>query len=335
MSLQETLQDKPLKILHISDLHFGFMPDHKGYSKLLSDFNLKKIFDPQSLIRQLENQSLQIFNSHDSVVINYLLKYIENSDIKYIVITGDVATSESEQDLKLAKNFLNDLSAMNKTIVVIPGNHDKFTAQSFYSKKNNNNFYKILTKTKNINILCSNFYNYVITENNKTIKLIYFDFTLPSNNSYNNKILKMSWKKYFGRGRVGDIDVIVNKNDNEEIIACCHFSLREPLARQNLKPIKHLILEEEQKFLQFINQNNIKIIMSGHFHKCSFLNYKDINFLSAGSASAYGTKFKNIIHEVNFYYNKIEIKNIEYNNDFHSLGFEFKNSITLPCNLFT
>ena len=106
-------QEKPLRLAHISDLHFGKMC-----------YTLQQFFSKQWLgslnfaccrrFTYLKKQAHSLFN------------YFQQKNIHDVVITGDLSTSSSELEFQEALSFVQQLKKMFTTYV-IPGNHDLFT----------------------------------------------------------------------------------------------------------------------------------------------------------------------------------------------------------------
>jgi DNA repair exonuclease SbcCD nuclease subunit len=63
------------------------------------------------------------------VLADALVAHVVNADPPFdaILVTGDVATSGDQRDLRAAKDFLDRLVATKTPVLVIPGNHDRYS----------------------------------------------------------------------------------------------------------------------------------------------------------------------------------------------------------------
>ena len=116
---------QPLRIAHISDLHFSApnLNPFQLFSKrwlgnLNSCFLRKKEFRPARL---LEIPSL-----------------LKEEKVQHLIVTGDLSTTSHPKEFIQAQNFLSKISERGICVHTLPGNHDHYTRHSF----KNGLFYK-------------------------------------------------------------------------------------------------------------------------------------------------------------------------------------------------
>lgn len=128
------------KIIHISDLHFAFESSYGNnytenrYIELLLDW--KNQYRPSTF-------SARIAANLPKVLTDF------SSAVDALLITGDLATTGTKNDLDSAKDWIAGnaaarhitrnllqnyqaprLSAVAKTLIIMPGNHDRFNCQN-------------------------------------------------------------------------------------------------------------------------------------------------------------------------------------------------------------
>lgn len=127
MSKNTLDKSPPLRIAHISDLHF---------SKIT--LNPVQFFSK----RWLGNLNLICFRKksfqHDR--LNPLIDFLKNSLVKHVVITGDLTTTSLQKEYIAAADFLSILRNCGFQTFTLPGNHDHYT-KTAYRKKQFYNFF--------------------------------------------------------------------------------------------------------------------------------------------------------------------------------------------------
>lgn len=107
----------PLRIAHISDLHFSKI------SLSPKMFFSKRWFGNLNLIFFRRN----LYNPKNAFL---LPEFLSNERVSHIVITGDMTTTSLEKEYMLAKELIDELQSANMTTYLIPGNHDHYTKQT-------------------------------------------------------------------------------------------------------------------------------------------------------------------------------------------------------------
>ncbi len=114
-------KDSPLRIAHISDLHFAKLSlnplqlfSKRFIGNLNSLFSRKKVFLPGRLAA--------------------LLPLFEEQKITHVIITGDLSTTSYKKEFKLAALFIEELEQRGITVITLPGNHDHYTKRAYKDK---------------------------------------------------------------------------------------------------------------------------------------------------------------------------------------------------------
>lgn len=106
-----------IRIAHISDLHFSkiSLSPWQFFSKeWLGNANL------------LLNRGKEYWNERPFS----LLPIFKEKGITHVIISGDLTTSSSHHEYKVAKRFVSELKEAGMTVFLIPGNHDHYTRRS-------------------------------------------------------------------------------------------------------------------------------------------------------------------------------------------------------------
>lgn len=114
-------------VAHISDLHF---------SKV--QYGLSQFFSKRWIgnLNLLFKRGKQFKNAQPFTLLN---EFIERK-VTHVFISGDLSTTSSKKEFKMAKTFIGELEKNNMKVFLIPGNHDAYTKRSFRKKT----FYKSL-----------------------------------------------------------------------------------------------------------------------------------------------------------------------------------------------
>jgi 3',5'-cyclic AMP phosphodiesterase CpdA len=118
-------------ILHVSDLHFGIQP------------NVTHVYDSRHE-RDGARRGLLHQSSHDPDLVEFVAstayKLRRKNALDLVVITGDLATSGSDDDLSAAYTFVDretnlgwinaegdpSLDGQHQKLLLLPGNHDRY-----------------------------------------------------------------------------------------------------------------------------------------------------------------------------------------------------------------
>jgi len=111
-----------IRIAHISDLHFSkfsYCPTQFFSKRWLGNVNL------------LLNRSKQYINERPFSLIPIL----KEKGITHVIISGDLTTTSSLKEYKIAKSFVEALEKEGIKIFLIPGNHDHYTKKADRTKR--------------------------------------------------------------------------------------------------------------------------------------------------------------------------------------------------------
>lgn len=114
-------QREPLRIAHISDLHFAaanLSPLHFFSKRWIGNFY----------------QLLSRYKNFDCSQLEKLADQFSSLKIDYVLVTGDLTTTTRAQELELAKAFIARLQAKGLRVIAIPGNHDHYTKKAWREK---------------------------------------------------------------------------------------------------------------------------------------------------------------------------------------------------------
>ncbi len=108
----------PMKIAHISDLHF-FSP------KITFSHHFGK-----TLIGYV-NAQLRRKNKFLTRHLDQCIASLIRDEIEVLIITGDFTTTADPMEFSMAKEFLKKVRDAEIKIYAVPGNHDAYTQKSF------------------------------------------------------------------------------------------------------------------------------------------------------------------------------------------------------------
>lgn len=284
---------KNFSFCHISDLHLSIEANQQSIKDFSNWFKCKKNNDTKKIGR---------FTTYERVKLEALsrLLYIHRNEFDFILITGDISSSASKEDLNTAFNFIssekeyeswilkganfyeNTFFIGHKSIILLPGNHDRIDYSGNMSFKHSDEFNNVFNKfwtpsTPSGRISSKNIY---ITEIEESIVVLKIDFSLRKERFHNLKI---------GEGYVED-DILV---DLEKILSFFQekkifyiLALHYPPMSQQISTL--LKLQNEEKFINLLQKYNVPYIFSGHSHieEHSIIpNTNIINYCSDSSTS--------------------------------------------------
>jgi predicted phosphodiesterase len=287
-------------LLHISDLHISISPMREEIFFLIKNFKQNK---PALFERYLNSN---ICASHNPNALRFLAKFIYQTKdyIDAIVITGDVATTGSSDDLEEAKKilsfapysdsdlvppYLNDdedespiiNGNLNIPIILLPGNHDRYQIEKYTFnpiKPGGTNFFEVfrdMWRENHVNV------STIIKEETHVLGIIAADFSLID-------ATDATMPQYIARLAQGRIypdilEELVSKtslfikacqkqNKLPLIVWAIHFPPAFPHKKflAALKDYFFKSLLEEDKLIYQADYNQISLIMAGHTHQPAF-----------------------------------------------------------------
>jgi 3',5'-cyclic AMP phosphodiesterase CpdA len=113
--------NSPLCIAHLSDLHFA-----KIDKDLKQFFSKRWIGNLNFLLRRKKDFNHRILESLPELLIQ------RKTDL--VILSGDLSCTSSGAEFLLALDFVKTLQKAGLEVVVIPGNHDHYTKESYKKK---------------------------------------------------------------------------------------------------------------------------------------------------------------------------------------------------------
>jgi 3',5'-cyclic AMP phosphodiesterase CpdA len=235
---------KKLKIAQISDLHFSKISLHPKdlFSKSLIG-NINLFFSRKKKYKQDHLSNL-----------SHLFKKL---DVDYVMIAGDISSTASDAEFKLAKHFFNSFKTKDLKLLFIPGNHDSYTKKAYKKKlfykhfENHLKYDEPSYKDKPFSLKKNGIDIYQLTNKWWYIGLdTSVSTSLFSSRGLFSNELKTNLEKALSK---------IDKDDN--IIIVNHFPFTDKINfRKKLK---------NGSFLKDIlkNNKNIKLFLHGHTHQ--------------------------------------------------------------------
>lgn len=108
----------PLKIAHLSDLHFV------GWDWTLTDFFSKRLLGNLNFL--FRRRKLFCYERLASIP-----KALVESGVTHLLLTGDLTTTSSPVEFKQSQTFVQEVERHGIRVFCIPGNHDHYTPGAY------------------------------------------------------------------------------------------------------------------------------------------------------------------------------------------------------------
>jgi len=228
-----------MKIAHISDLHF---------SKISWDplqFFSKRILGNLNLLLKRKN----VFSSTQPFT---LLKRWKELGVSDVIISGDLTTTSSREEFRIATRFVDAIKEMGIEPHIIPGNHDHYTRRSYRKKL----FYDYFPLQFGIDIPSFN-----LKEHGVTAKKLDYDWWLVGLDTAVATPL-LSSGGLFSKKVEKNLNKILDEIPKQDkILLVNHFPFfKHEIPRRRLKKGEAL-----QKVIE--NHPNIFMYIHGHTHR--------------------------------------------------------------------
>jgi predicted phosphodiesterase len=282
-----------IRLLHLSDLH------------IIAKYRISHLLHGLSVcnIDALTN------------LADYLNVKINTYDA--VIVSGDIAHVGTEMELKKAleyftlpvgtknyeyKKFMPTLSNINKDIVIMPGNHDRFNVANLPGSMLFNDIFNkywsnddLVFKHINEPNLESDFIKtFIIPKNDPSLIIICADFSLQT-----HKDPKPVIPGYLGQGRSDKIRINILKNTTKAIkqlypdTAIIWASHYPPLIENNLRmsSIKSkwykmtMSLLEADELINAAVELDIDRLLCGHSHMCATYSVAGVNIYCIGAST--------------------------------------------------
>ena len=107
--------DKPLKILHFSDIHIDIQIRHMQWKKWFS----KRAIGAINLLRGRSK-----YFDDAEMKVEALVRFKEKNNIDIVINTGDYTALGLERELEIAKELVEPMMYPPQNYITVPGNHD-------------------------------------------------------------------------------------------------------------------------------------------------------------------------------------------------------------------
>jgi 3',5'-cyclic AMP phosphodiesterase CpdA len=299
------------RFIHISDLHLA---SESRRLNCFEEFSLCHPFNGKRCFFAPSSYDVDIAEQVSRFIFEFANMKAEGLD--FVVVTGDLATTGKEEDLKKAHDFIYAPPSSGSPwltadgfptlggsyslppFLVMPGNHDRFVDEYLFPGG------KAFDKVFSSYWPGGNLASYKISKTNgaESLFLVLCDFTLEALNDAD------PFLGYLGQGRVYDsrLDDLVAATKEigapniQNIIWGMHFT---PAYTGKYS----LQLQDHDKLLQAANKLNVNLVLSGHIHKAFSITNNSVEIHATGSATVFTTRDENILtyYEVDVLNNKI------------------------------
>ncbi len=262
---------KYFSFCHISDLHLSIQANQQSIKDIFSWYQCKKNNDTKKYGR---------FTTYERVKLEALCRfiYLNKDKFDFILITGDISSSASEDDLNSALSIIkpgeksklwikdtpnfydNSFYLAHKPIILLPGNHDRIDYDGLTSFKYSDKFDEIfkyfwVPSTPSNKISAKSIFVPTI---NETINLLTIDFSLNEGRFKNINI----GEGYVEEDIINELDRILKFYEDNKIFYI--IALHYPPKSENVST--YLKLNNEEKFINLLNKYKVPFIFSGHSH---------------------------------------------------------------------
>ena len=107
--------DKPLRILHFSDIHIDIQIRHMQWKKWFS----KRAIGAINLLRGRSK-----YFDDAEMKVEALVRFKEKNNIDIVINTGDYTALGLERELEIAKELVEPMMYPPQNYITVPGNHD-------------------------------------------------------------------------------------------------------------------------------------------------------------------------------------------------------------------
>lgn len=285
-----------LKILHLSDLHLAATYNRAKYKAIGSFQN-----------------TLSVYNN-DALIALAKFVYIYRNRLDGILISGDIVVTGTDKDLTFAIEFFNSpsdvhseapwlnskgkptLHAFKKPIIIIPGNHDRYS--SIITGSPGNLFYNYFSSYWDVGAGGIKTF-YLPNEESPTLAIVCSDFTLADSGDCTVRL------GHFGQGmiyphRLDELEDATNRvketHDSCAIIWMIHFA---PKYEEQFKLSERMRLINSDDLIEKAEKVGVKYVFCGHTHRNRPYTVKknhEIKINCAGSSSCDGPEDDTTIH---------------------------------------
>ncbi len=276
------MSNNPIKIAHISDLHFS-----------------KILFGPGQFLSKRWIGNLNVAFNRRKIHLNpkpyEIIPFLKGQGFTHVFISGDLSTTSHKKEFLVAKSYIEKLKEIGVEVFVIPGNHDCYL-KSVEKKKS---FYKHFESYFPSHIQDIREDKVIKTKLQDGLWLVMLDTTIPcpfhlSQGLYTLK-LDVSLKK-----------TLASIPEGEKIILMNHFPLFQYEAERRSMLGATLLQKTLKSF------PNVILYLHGHTHKNTMANLRDSGYpviLDSGSLSH---KSRSFFNTIDIFDNKMQVQSLKY-----------------------
>ncbi|MEK7487186.1 MAG: metallophosphoesterase [Planctomycetota bacterium] len=243
-----------MKFLHLSDIHFTSITLNPV--RLLS----KRLLGMGNVILNRQFQ-------YKPILLEPILKKVPEVD--QVWITGDLTTTAMPEEFAQAVIFLKAIQHYGKEILLVPGNHDRYTAQSRHEKSYEHELQDFLKSRESFPFI------QVVSD---SLVLIGLDATDPINwLSAAGHVTETQYQKL--EAILADPEIQARR-----IVLLCHYPIVYPEGFQEAESHK---LADRERLTQLLQKYGVSLYLHGHTHRQWILpaNAQHPLIVNAGSAT--------------------------------------------------
>jgi 3',5'-cyclic AMP phosphodiesterase CpdA len=286
-----------IRILHASDLHIA------DIARLRSPLDAPKF---RNFLRAVRYKAAA--TSYDPNILRAFGEFVrKQTDLRAIVLTGDIATTGDDKDLIKAFKFIDgpastanpafpysfyvegSLEGIDIPIFLIPGNHDRFEKTFKIFEPGGMGFHAIFSKYWDRDVQPFP----VLDEGELTVAIIGADFSLRTSRDCRVPLLNK-----YAQGKVysdvlDEMVAVTRRTRNETwspamvVLWAIHFPPDYPGEPRVMR------LLNSRHFIKAANECGVEAILTGHTHKQLTYRTPRMNFqvYCAGTASEYQARY--------------------------------------------
>ncbi|MCC5815176.1 MAG: metallophosphoesterase [Leptospira sp.] len=221
-----------MKIIHISDLHFPTK---------LNPYALRK----KSLIGYV-NYAFRRRKKHQ--LYRALLESIQSMEYDCLIISGDITNISHPKEFQEARKILDPV--LDERAFVIPGNHDRYTKESFEKSYFENTFGEFSGESMNLDEK-----GYLKIKKIKNLTLVGWDSNIP--------LPPMQAQGFVDLDVVKSTIHFLNQSNIQNYMVVCHHPIWNPKERQESE--RHRLLNRGE-VLDLLKERPPIAFFHGHLH---------------------------------------------------------------------
>jgi len=263
--------NKPLRILHLSDIHIHTQLRHMKWHKWFS----KRAIGAINLLRGRAKYFDQAQEKMEA-----LIRFKQAQDIDLVIHTGDYTALGLESELKLSKQIVEPLMDPSSAYITVPGNHDIYVSES----KSHDRFSHYFNK-----VLQSDMPQYSSDGNWPLVRLIGKDTAVIALNSSRPNPWPWRSNGHISQEQLTSFKILLQDDVLKErfIFIITHYAVKLPNGENDTKLHR---LTNAKEFIDIANTVSKGAMLCGHVHQTYRVKTDDMQqeLFCAGSATMEG-----------------------------------------------